>query len=248
MWESGAGGNTYRNSASFVITFGFWAIIEKIRIICNINRNFLAKSHCSVNIFYFIQCLKPHAGDLAEHELGRHILFLICSGLLPPQSPAQTSQSLLPNLRLSKVTKSWEFHPLPDLKMSCKNTSVLFSTAPDRLSYGSTLFTSELPTCSPLCYHHGDLLTFSSNKPCLSRILWALNIEIHLLEGPLLLLLRKQLLIFQRSSNVTPSAHPRRQKKVDCGIYHSAWHSSVFISTSLTGLYVTKTKTVPHSF
>ena len=53
--------------------------------------------------FFFIQCLKPHAGDLAEHELGRHILFLICSGLLPPQSPAQTSQSLLPNLRLSKV-------------------------------------------------------------------------------------------------------------------------------------------------
>lgn len=69
--------------------------------------------------------------------------------------------------------KSWEFHPLPDLKMSCKNTSVLFRTAADRLSYGSSLFTSELPTCSPLCYHHGDLLTFSSNKPCLSRILWA---------------------------------------------------------------------------
>lgn len=95
MWEGGAGGNTYRNSESFVITFQFWAIIEEIRIICNINRNFLAKSLCLVNIFYFVQCLKPHAGDLAEHELGRHILFLICSGLLPPRSPAHTSWSLL---------------------------------------------------------------------------------------------------------------------------------------------------------
>lgn len=188
-----------------------------------------------------------------------HSLCLVSTFITSSPGPAFHSWSIFkPNFILLPAwslwnnkrnkAKSWEFHPLPDLKMSCKNTSVLFRTAPDRLSYGSTLFTSELPTCSPLCYHHGDLLTFSSNKPCLSRILWALNIEIHLLEGPLLLLLRKQLLIFQRSSNVTPSAHPRRQKKVDCGIYHSAWHSSVFISTSLTGLYVTKTKTVPHSF
>lgn len=45
---------------------------------------------------------------------------------------------------------------------------------------------------------------------CLQQACEPLNIEIHLLEGPLLLLLRKQLLIFQRSSNVTPSAHPPR--------------------------------------
>ena len=105
-------------------------------------------------------------------------------------------------------------------------------------------------SCLPaatLRYHHSDLLTFSSNKPRLSQILWAFEHR-NPPPGGSSLLLRKQLLIFQRSSNVTPSAHPPRQKKVDCGIYHSAWHSSVFISISFTGLYVTKTKTVPHSF
>lgn len=37
--------------------------------------------------------------------------------------------------------KSWEFHPLPDLKMSCKHTPMLFCKAPDRLSYGPSLCT-----------------------------------------------------------------------------------------------------------
>lgn len=68
-------------------------------------------------------------------------------------------------------------------------------------------------------------------------LLNSVSIEIYLLDGSLPPSLPgKQLLIFQCSSNVTSSTQSSWAEDDDCGIYHSVWCSSVFISVSLTGL------------
>lgn len=120
MWEGGVVGNTSRNSASFLVTFQLWAIIEEIRIPYNINSNSLTTSLGLLNILDFIQCLKPHAGGPAEGELGRHIIVLICSGLLPawslcPHFPISASQTLLARDHDSgpSLTELHHQHPTP---------------------------------------------------------------------------------------------------------------------------------------
>lgn len=106
-----------------------------------------------------------------------------------------------------KHSNSWVFYPVPDRKHSIKSF-IFFSKAIHRASFGSNRFLphSYLPSYT-LFYLHNDLLTFSSNTPYPSQILWAFENRNPPLEGPLSpSLSRKYLLIFQHSSNVTTSA------------------------------------------
>lgn len=106
-----------------------------------------------------------------------------------------------------KHSNSWVFYPVPDRKHSIKSF-IFFSKAIHRASFGSNRFLphSYLPSYT-LFYLHNDLLTFSSNMPYPSQILWAFENRNPPLEGPLSpSLSRKYLLIFQHSSNVTTSA------------------------------------------
>lgn len=80
------------------------------------------------------------------------------------------SRRYLPETKWKKA-EVWVLHSPPCLKMSYKNPLTSFAKPQTGLLFTPVFSTSQLFT--PLRFHHSDLLTFSSNIPWSSQILWA---------------------------------------------------------------------------